>query len=33
MTDTSLLPMADKEAGMSFEELVGKIIRLSIDDI
>jgi len=32
MTDTSLLPMAAKEAGISFEELVDKIIKLSLDD-
>ena len=32
MTDTSLLPMAAKEAGISFEELVEKIIKMSLDD-
>lgn len=31
MTDTSLLPMAAEEAGISFEELVEKIIKLSLD--
>ncbi|HAJ95182.1 MAG TPA: D-alanine--D-alanine ligase [Actinobacteria bacterium] len=30
MTDISLLPMAAKEAGMSFEELVDKIVKMSI---
>jgi len=30
MTDTSLLPMAAEEAGMSFEELVDEIIRMSL---
>lgn len=30
MTDTSLLPMAAKEAGMSFEELVKEIIEMSL---
>jgi len=30
MTDTSLLPMAAKEAGISFEELVDKIVKMSI---
>ena len=30
MTNTSLLPMAAKEAGMSFEELVDKIIKMSL---
>ncbi len=32
MTDTSLLPMAAEEAGISFEELVEKIIKLSLED-
>jgi len=32
MTDTSLLPMAAKEAGISFEELVDKIIKMSLDN-
>lgn len=30
MTDTSLLPMAAEEAGISFEELVDKIVKMSI---
>lgn len=30
MTDTSLLPMAAREAGMSFEELVDEIIKMSL---
>jgi len=30
MTDTSLLPMAAEEAGISFEELVDEIIRMSL---
>ncbi|NQT67450.1 MAG: D-alanine--D-alanine ligase [Actinobacteria bacterium] len=32
MTDTSLLPMAAEEAGISFEELVDKIIKMSLSD-
>ena len=32
MTDTSLLPMAAKEAGITFEELVQRIVRLSLED-
>jgi len=32
MTDTSLLPMAAEEAGISFEELVNKIIKMSLND-
>ncbi len=32
MTDTSLLPMSAKEAGITFEELVQKIVRLSLED-
>lgn len=31
MTDTSLLPMAAKEAGVSFEELVDRIVKMSLD--
>lgn len=30
MTDTSLLPMAAREAGMSFEELVDRIVKMSL---
>jgi len=30
MTDNSLLPMAAEEAGMSFEELVDRIVKMSI---
>ncbi|MDZ7837808.1 MAG: D-alanine--D-alanine ligase [Actinomycetota bacterium] len=30
MTDTSLLPMAALEAGMSFEQLVDKIVKMSL---
>ncbi|MBN2072868.1 MAG: D-alanine--D-alanine ligase [Actinobacteria bacterium] len=30
MTDTSLLPMAAREAGISFEELVDRIVRMSL---
>ena len=30
MTDTSLLPMAAEEAGMSFEDLVEEIINMSL---
>jgi len=32
MTDTSLLPMAAEEAGMSFEELVDEIVGMSLED-
>ncbi|GAI38216.1 unnamed protein product [marine sediment metagenome] len=32
MTDTSLLPMAAEEAGISFEELVDEIIKMSLSD-
>jgi len=32
MTDMSLLPMAAEEAGISFEELVDKIIKMSLSD-
>ena len=32
MTDTSLLPMAAEEAGMSFEDLVEEIIDMSLTD-
>jgi D-alanine-D-alanine ligase len=32
MTDTSLLPMAAEEAGMSFEDLVREIINMSLSD-
>ena len=31
MTDTSLLPMAAEEAGMAFEELVERIVKLSLE--
>ena len=31
MTDTSLLPMAAEEAGMSFEELVDKIVNMALE--
>ncbi|MCK5566842.1 MAG: D-alanine--D-alanine ligase [Actinomycetia bacterium] len=30
MTDTSLLPMAAEEAGMSFEDLVARIVKMSL---
>jgi D-alanine-D-alanine ligase len=30
MTDTSLLPMAAQEAGISFEELVDKIVKMAM---
>lgn len=32
MTDTSLLPMAAKEAGMSFEDLVDKIVNMAMEE-
>ncbi len=32
MTDTSLLPMAAEEAGISFEKLVDEIIKMSLSD-
>lgn len=32
MTDTSLLPMSAEAAGLSFEELVDKIIKMSLKD-
>jgi D-alanine-D-alanine ligase len=31
MTETSLFPMAAKAAGLSFEDLIDKIIRLSLE--
>lgn len=32
MTDTSLLPMSAKEAGMSFEDLVEKIVNMALEE-
>jgi D-alanine-D-alanine ligase len=31
LTDTSLLPMAAEAAGLSFEELVGRIVELALE--
>ena len=31
MTETSLFPMAAKASGLSFEDLIGKIIKLSLE--
>jgi len=31
MTETSLFPMAAKAAGLSFEDLIDKIIKLSLE--
>jgi D-alanine-D-alanine ligase len=31
MTDTSLLPMAAQEAGISFEELVDKVVKMALE--
>jgi len=31
MTDTSLVPKAAKAAGISFEQLIGNIIKQSLD--
>ena len=30
LTDTSLFPMAAEAAGMSFEEIVGRIVELAL---
>ena len=30
LTDTSLLPMAAEAAGLSFEQLVGRILELAL---
>jgi D-alanine-D-alanine ligase len=31
LTDTSLLPMAAEAAGLSFEDLVGRIVELALE--
>jgi D-alanine-D-alanine ligase-like ATP-grasp enzyme len=31
MTEVSLVPMAAKEAGISYEELVDRLVQLAVD--